>query len=64
VGYSGGKRSSSVTDEDKYYIEPYELRRLRKFQAVVQHCDFGFRKVKIPALGTDGRVPEWYHQSS
>lgn len=64
VGYSGGKRSSSVTDEDKYYIEPHEFRRLRKFHAVVQHCDFGFRKVKIPPLGTDGRMPAWYRQSS
>lgn len=64
VGYAGGKRSSSVTDEDKYHLEPHELRRLRKFEAVVQHCDFGFRKVKIPPLGTDGQVPAWYHQSN
>jgi hypothetical protein len=56
-GYTGGKRSSSYTEEDKYFLEPHELRRLKKFQAVVQHCDFGFRKVTIPALGTDGRVP-------
>jgi hypothetical protein len=64
VGYSGGKRSNSYTDEDRYFLEPYELRRLRKFQAVVQHCDFGFRKVTIPALGTDGRVPSWYNEIS
>ena len=63
VGYTGGKRSTSYTDEDKYYIEPHELRRLHKFRAVVQHCDFGFRKVTIPALGTDGRVPAWYRDS-
>jgi len=64
VGYTGGKRSSSYTEEDRYFLEPYELRRLRKFQAVVQHCDFGFRKVTIPALGTDGRVPAWYNEIS
>jgi hypothetical protein len=64
VGYSLGKRSTSYTDEDRYFIEPHELRRLRKFQAVVQHCDFGFHKVKIPALGTDGRVPAWYREIS
>jgi hypothetical protein len=63
VGYTGGKRSTSYTDEDRYYIEPHELRRLHKFRAVVQHCDFGFRKVTIPALGTDGRVPAWYRDS-
>jgi hypothetical protein len=59
-GYTGGKRSTSFMEEDKYYLEPHQLRRLKKFQAVVQHCDFGFRKVTIPALGNDGQVPAWY----
>jgi hypothetical protein len=62
VGYTGGKHSTSWTDEDKYHIEPHELRRLRKFQAVVQHCDLGFRRVRIPPLGADGRVPSWYRK--
>ena len=60
-GYSGGKRTTSFTEDQKYFFEPYELRRLRKFQAVVQHCDYGFRRVTIPPLGTDGKVPAWYH---
>jgi hypothetical protein len=60
IGYSGGKRNVSWTEEDKYLVEPHELRRLRKFQAIVQHCEGGFRRVKLPPLGTDGRVPDWY----
>ena len=60
TGYSGGKRNVSWTEEDKYLVEPHELRRLRKFQAIVQHCESGFRRVKLPPLGTDGRVPAWY----
>lgn len=60
IGYSGGKRNVSWTEEDKYLVEPHELRRLRKFQAIVQHCEDGFRRVKLPPLGTDGRVPNWY----
>jgi hypothetical protein len=60
VSYGAGKRSTSWTDEDKYHIEPHELRRLKKFHAVVQHCDLGFRKVRIPPVGADGRVPSWY----
>lgn len=62
-GYSGGKRSTSFTEEDKYHFEPHELRRLKKFQAVVQHCDVGFRKVTIPPLGHDGRVTAWYRRT-
>lgn len=59
-GWSGGRRSTSLTEEEKYRIEPHELRRLRKFEAVVQHCERGFRKTKLPPLGSDGRVPDWY----
>jgi len=59
-GWSGGRRSTFITEEEKYYIEPHALRRLRKFEAVVQHCERGFRKVKLPPLGSDGRVPDWY----
>lgn len=60
TGYSGGKRNVSWTDEDRYRIEPHELRRLRKFEAIVQHCEGGFRRVKLPPMGSDGRVPVWY----
>jgi TraM recognition site of TraD and TraG len=63
-GYSGGRRSLSMTDEDQYVFEPYQLRKLRKFEAVVQHCDLGFRKVTIPPLGTDGKTPAWYRDRS
>ncbi|MDE3084065.1 MAG: type IV secretory system conjugative DNA transfer family protein, partial [Verrucomicrobiota bacterium] len=61
-GYSGGKRTTSCTAEDKYFFEPHELRRLRKFQAVVQHCERGFRKVTLPPTGADGKVPAWYRR--
>jgi len=63
IGYSGGRRSTSYMDEEKYHIEPHEFRRLPKFRAVVQHCDYGFRKATLPALGTDGRVPSWYYDA-
>lgn len=60
VGYSGGKHSSSWTEEDKYWFEPHQLRKLRKFEAVVQHCNGGFRRVTLPPCSTDGKVPEWF----
>lgn len=63
IGYSGGKRTTSETNEDKYVFEPHELRKLRKFEAVVHHCDQGFRKTVIPPLGTDGKIPAWYRKS-
>lgn len=60
MGYADGRRNVSWTEEEKYAVEPHELRRLRKFEAIVQHCEDGFRRVKLPPLGTDGRVPAWY----
>ncbi|MDF9832349.1 type IV secretory pathway TraG/TraD family ATPase VirD4 [Ereboglobus sp. PH5-5] len=59
-GYSAGKRTTSVSEEEKYYIEPHEFRRLRKFQAVVQHCEMGFRRVTLPPREADGRVSGWF----
>ena len=60
VSQSGGKRSTSWTEEDKYYFEPYELRKLRKFEAVVQHCEGGFRRIVLPPMGPDGKKASWF----
>ncbi|MFZ5495475.1 MAG: type IV secretory system conjugative DNA transfer family protein [Verrucomicrobiota bacterium] len=59
-GYSAGRSHSSWTEEDKYWLEPHELRKLRRFEAVVQHGAGGFRKVTLPPVGTDGRAPAWF----
>jgi hypothetical protein len=59
-GWSGGKRTTSWTEEDKYWFEAHQLRKLHKFQAVVQHCSGGFRKVTLPPLGADGKICQWY----
>lgn len=61
-GYTAGKRTTSWTDEDRYWFEPYQLRKLRKFEAVVQHCNGAFRRVTIPPCGVDGKAPSWYRR--
>ncbi|MDD3179574.1 MAG: type IV secretory system conjugative DNA transfer family protein [Opitutaceae bacterium] len=59
-GYSGGQRTFSWTKEHRYLLEPHEFRKLRKFHAVVQHCEGGFRRKKLVPVGADGRAPSWY----
>lgn len=59
-GYSAGNRTSSWTKDEKYYIEPHEFRRLRKFQAVVQHCEKGFHRVMLPPREPTGEIASWY----
>ncbi len=59
-GYTGGKRTTSWTEENKYWFEPHVLRKLRQFEAVVQHCNGGFRRVKLRPCGADGKTPSWY----
>lgn len=60
IGYSGGRRSTSWVEEDRYFLEPHELRKLRKFEAVVQHCEGGFRKTVLPPIGPDGKKATWF----
>ncbi len=59
-GHSAGNRTSSWTADEKYYIEPHEFRRLRKFQAVVQHCEKGFHRVTLPPRDATGGIASWY----
>lgn len=59
-GYTAGKRTSSWTEENKYWFEPHQLRKLAKFEAVVQHCNGGFRRVRLRPCGADGKAPSWY----
>lgn len=59
-GWSAGRRTSSWTADEKYFIEPHEFRRLQKFCAVVQHCEKGFRRVTLPPRDATGKVASWY----
>lgn len=59
-GQSGAQRTTSWTKENQYYHEPHEFRKLRKFHAVVQHCEGRFRKMKLGPVGPDGKPPAWY----
>ncbi|MBX7157671.1 MAG: type IV secretory system conjugative DNA transfer family protein [Verrucomicrobiae bacterium] len=60
----GGKGGQSVnrSEEDKYWYEPYELRNLKKFHVVINHCEQGFNKkpILLKPLGPDGKVPAWF----
>jgi hypothetical protein len=60
--YTRGKGQRSVTrnrDED-YLVKPFELMKLRKFTAIVRHCEKGYRKTRIHPVDADGRTPAWY----
>ena len=59
-GYSGGRRTTSFAEEEKYYFEPHELRKLKTFEAVIQHCGGGFRRIKLPPMAANGKPPAWY----
>jgi type IV secretory pathway TraG/TraD family ATPase VirD4 len=55
----GGTQSSSV-EEDVYRVEPYQFRRLRRFQVYLIHVNKSFRKRKLPPLTANGEVASWY----
>ncbi|MES2309315.1 MAG: type IV secretion system DNA-binding domain-containing protein [Verrucomicrobiota bacterium] len=45
--FNGAVISHSYTQEVQPLIYPYELRALKKFEAVVCHCESGHRRVKL-----------------
>jgi hypothetical protein len=59
-GNSAGKSSSNYQKKIKPYLEPFQLRRLPKFQAVIRHCERPFRKRLIPPINPDGSYPKWF----
>jgi type IV secretory pathway TraG/TraD family ATPase VirD4 len=59
-GYSGGKPSVNYNHEDQHYFKPYMLRKLPNHVCIINHCQKGFKKRKLPPRNPDGTVCEWY----
>ena len=57
-----GRHSETIHESESYRIKPHELRKLRKHQCIVVHCERGFRKVVLPPLEPDGTVARWYRR--
>ncbi len=61
-GFAGGKRSYNYQRKIKPFLEPYQLRKLPKFTAVIRHCEKPFRKRLVPPIHPDGSYPAWFTQ--
>ncbi|MBN8707889.1 MAG: type IV secretory system conjugative DNA transfer family protein, partial [Verrucomicrobia bacterium] len=59
-GWSAGKRSYNYQRKIKPFFEPYRLRKLYKFHAIIRHCEKPFRKRLIPPINPDGTFPRWF----
>ncbi len=59
-GWAGGKRSYNYQRKIKPFFEPYQLRKLPKFSAIIRHCEKPFRKRFIPPINPDGTFPHWF----
>jgi hypothetical protein len=59
-GVAAGKKSYTYQKKIKPFFEPYQLRKLPKFTAVVRHCEKPFRKRLIPPIIADGTFPKWF----
>ncbi len=55
-----GKRSTSLTEEVAYQVEPYQLRRLPCFTAVFCHASGRVRPLRFTPVAADGTVPGWF----
>ncbi len=59
-GYAAGKASQNYSKKIKPFMEPFQLRKLPKFKAVIRHCEKPFRKRLIPPTTPDGSYPQWF----
>jgi Type IV secretion-system coupling protein DNA-binding domain len=57
---SRGATSVTRTREEEYQVKPYELMSLRKFSAVIKHCEKRFKRVTMHPVSSDGSIPHWY----
>jgi type IV secretory pathway TraG/TraD family ATPase VirD4 len=59
-GYSAGQANRSYVEQEEHKIKPHVLRNLPKHNAVLIHCEKGFRKAVLPPIEPDGRVSPWF----
>jgi type IV secretory pathway TraG/TraD family ATPase VirD4 len=59
-GFAAGRKSYTYQKKIKPFLEPFKLRKLPKFTAVIRHCEKPFRKRLIPPINPDGTFPKWF----
>jgi type IV secretory pathway TraG/TraD family ATPase VirD4 len=62
-GWANGKKSYNYQKKIKTFFEPYQLRKLPKFTAIIRHCEKPFRKRLIAPTLPDGSLPQWFVSS-
>jgi len=58
--HSKDRYSESFSLEQKYWIEPHHFRKLRKFEAVIYHCEGHWRRLKLKPIRADGKALRWH----
>jgi hypothetical protein len=59
-GWAGGRKSYNYQRKVKPFFEPFRLRKLPKFTAIIRHCEKPFRRKLIPPINPDGCLPSWF----
>lgn len=59
-GMSGGRTTYSVSKVDEHVIKPHALRTMKNHEAVIVHCERGWRKRMVSPVDPDGKVPSWF----
>ena len=56
---SKGSRTVNLAKKEQYHIRDFELMGMKKFQAVLLHCEQGYVKCNFDAVGFDGTRKFW-----
>ena len=58
---SEGKGSISYSKEDRHIIKDYELMGMKKFETVIKHCERGYKRMMLPPVDYENKIPDWYY---
>ena len=60
-GYTAGKQSKNYQKKIKPFFEAYQLRKFKKFQCVVRHCEKKWKKKFLCPINPNGTYPKWLY---
>jgi hypothetical protein len=61
-GVSAGQANRSYAEHEEHKIKPHILRALPKHNAVLVHCERGFKRTVLPPIEPNGRVSPWFRR--
>lgn len=61
-GVSAGQSNRSYAEQEEHKIKTHVLRSLPKYNAVLVHCERGYKRTILPPIEPSGQVSPWFRR--